>query len=129
MGLWSYRCYDDGRTPQLWQRWYDENPEFRGTHDAVFDQIEQMTLWEEPHVKLLLKTERIFEVRLNGKVRHRILGFYGEARREFVIVATCYHKQSNYYPPGIRDTAAKRKKQIEAQTREAPSCVRPKDPS
>ena len=27
MVLWTYRCYDEGTSPNLWRQWYDAHPE------------------------------------------------------------------------------------------------------
>lgn len=124
--MWTYRCYVDGGTPLLWRRWYDSHPDYQGSHDAVFDTLEQMTTWKPPYAKLLIKEHRIFEVRLNGAVRHRILGFYSGAPREFVVIATCSHKGNVYDPKGIRNQAIKRKAEIESNPGKAIACDRPK---
>jgi len=123
--MWSYRCYDDGKVPNLWQRWYDAHPEVQGSHDAVFHFLEQRDQWREPFSKVFDKNLKIIEVRLNGKVKYRILGFYGSAQHEFIVVATCSHKQSVYDPPDVKMTAGKRKKEIEANPGKAQLCVRP----
>lgn len=124
--MWTYRCYDDGREPNLWQRWYDSNAEYRGSHDAVFGMLEQMTDWRMPLVDLLIEKHRIFEVRLTGKVRHRILGIYSAyARKEFIILATCTHKQRVYDPHDIKKTAVKRKNEILQDLERTKPCVRP----
>ena len=123
--MWSYRCYDDGKPGCPWQRWYDENPDFQGSHDSVFDTLEGLNNWGPPEADILDKDNRIIEVRLSGKVKHRLLGFYGGTRYEFVIVGFCYHKQRNYYPPAIKNTVVKRKRAIENDAKRAKSCTRP----
>ena len=124
--MWNYRCYDDGRTPSLWQRWYDQNKDKRGTHDSVFRMLEQQKQWTNTvHTKIFDKNNGIIEVRLTGNPKHRILGFYGEAQREFVILGTCTHKQHVYDPPSIRKTVVSRKKEILENKLKAQVCVRP----
>src|SRR5437763_658057 len=108
--MWTYRCYDDGRTPNLWQRWYTAHPDYRGSHDAIFDTLEQMVEWKPPYVDFLNKNERIVEVRLRGRVKHRILGIYSNKRRaEFIVLGTCNHKGKVYEPPNIEKTVIERK--------------------
>jgi transcriptional regulator with XRE-family HTH domain len=92
--MWTYRCYDDGRKPNLWQRWYDSSPDFQGSHDSIFEMLESRVNWGPPHAKFLDSENRIIEVRLTGKVKHRILGFYGDTRGEFIVLGTCFHKQN-----------------------------------
>jgi hypothetical protein len=91
--MWTFRCYDDGGEPDLWHRWYASNPDYQGSHDAVFDVLENRQAWGPPFAEFLDKQNRIVEVRLSGRVKHRILGFYSAARWEFIIVGTCFHKQ------------------------------------
>ena len=78
--------------------------------------------WGPPHTEFLDTENRIIEVRLTGKVKHRILGFYGDTRGEFIVLGTCFHKQNVYSPPGIKQ----RKNEIEMDQRRAITCVRPK---
>lgn len=127
--MWTYRCYDDGRQPNLWQRWYDANPDFQGTHDAIFETLESRLNWGPPHADYLDSNYRIVEVRLTGKVKHRILGFYGNVRGEFVVLGTCFHKQNVYHPPGIKVTVIDRKNEIQNNQGKAIACVRPEGPS
>lgn len=123
--MWTFRCYDDGGTPNLWQRWYDENSDYQGSHDSIFEMLESRQNWGPPYTEFLDKENRIVEVRLTGKVKHRILGFYGDVRNEFIVVATCFHKQDVYTPADIKDTAARRKREIAQKKTKAISCVRP----
>jgi hypothetical protein len=125
--MWTYSCYDDGGQPNLWQRWYDSNLEFQGSHDAIFGMLEDRQSWGPPHAEFLDKENRIIEVRLTGKVKHRILGFYSEdVRGEFIVLGTCFHKQDVYTPPDIRSTVVDRKNEIKKNRGKAIACVRPK---
>lgn len=124
--MWTYRCYDDGKGDCPWRRWYDANPAYQGSHDAIFDLIETQEVWNYPAVDILDKNNRIIEVRLRGKVKHRILGFYSGRSCEFVIVGFCYHKQQVYHPKDIKNTAVKRKKAIEQDPTNARPCQRPR---
>jgi hypothetical protein len=126
IAMWTYRCYDDGGRPNLWQRWYDSHVHFQGTHNSIFDILEQRLQWGKPHADFFDKDNRILEVRLTGKVKYRILGFHSGARQEFVIIATCSHKQRVYDPKDIRRTAIRRKQEIAQNPARAPHCVRPR---
>jgi hypothetical protein len=110
----------------LWQRWYESNPIFQGSHDAIFEILESRQNWGPPYAKFLNKQDRIIEVRLIGKVKHRILGFYGNVRGEFIVLGTCIHKQKVYTPHGIRETVVIRKTEIQNNQGRAIACVRPK---
>jgi hypothetical protein len=124
--MWTYRCYDDGRQPNLWRRWYESNPNFRGSHDSIFEMLETRVNWGPPHTRYLDDENRIVEVRLSGKVKHRILGFYSDVQLEFIVLGTCIHKQRVYTPHGIRDTVVIRKNEIQSNQGKAIACVRPK---
>lgn len=122
--MWTYRCYDDGKSPNLWQRWYAETSGAQGAHDANFEILEQQPQWKPPHTKFFDKPNRIIEVRLQGTVKHRILGVYGK-EREFIVLGACYHKQKVYFPHDIRRTVIKRKNEIDADNSKAIRCERP----
>ncbi len=123
--MWTYRCYDDGKQPTLWRRWYDDNPNYHGSHDSIFEILEWRWNWGPPHADFIDKDNRIVAVRLTGQVKHRIWGIYGETRGEFIVLGACYHKQRSYYPRGILNTVVSRKNEIQGNPRKALACVRP----
>ena len=125
--MWTYRCYDDGQRTNLWKEWYDGHSDYQGSHDSIFNTLEQQQQWGMPHTKVLhVGKETIVEVRIKGDVQHRILGFYSPTKRgEFVVLATCNHKERVYDPPDILQTAVKRKKDIIANKAKANPCARP----
>jgi hypothetical protein len=126
IAMWVYRCYVDGQQPNLWRRWYDAHPDYQGSHDSIFNALEQRLEWKEPWTKFFDKKNRILEVRLNGNVKYRILGYCSSSvRMEFIVIAICSHKQQVYDPPDIRKTAVKRKAEIESDPERAVTCVRP----
>ena len=124
MVLWKFKCYDDGQSPNLWQRWYKSNIDYQGSHDAIFEIIEQQQSWTNPYYTKAMGDDLI-EVRLNGAVQWRIFGFYGDKRREFVVVAIGYHKQNVYYPKAIKETAKKIIGAIKSGIKKANDCERP----
>jgi hypothetical protein len=124
--MWTYRCYDDGTKPNLWQDWHDSALDAQGSHESVFDALEQMDNWREPYTKIINRRERIIEARINGDVKWRVFGFFGEQRREFIVLGIGFHKQKVYDPPDILETIVKRKKEIVRDLGKAPPCVRPK---
>lgn len=124
--MWTYRCYDDGREPNLWRRWFDSAPDVHGSHDSVFGGLEQLDQWKPPWSEYFDKNNRIVEVRLDGSVQWRVFGFFSSVqRREFIVLDIGYHKQRVYTPAGIRKILVRKKKEVEANPRKAPSCVRP----
>jgi hypothetical protein len=122
--MWKYRCYDDGRQPNLWQRWYEAHSDYQGSHTAVFDFLEQCVQWKMPWADTL--GDGLIEVRLSGKVKWRVLGYYSDVRVEFVVVLVCNHKQNVYAPKDAIPTAKKRMRDIKAGKQRTIICVRPK---
>jgi hypothetical protein len=52
--------------------------------------LESRVNWGPPHTEFLDAENRIIEVRLTGKVKHRILGFYGDTRGEFICAGNLF---------------------------------------
>lgn len=123
MVIWTYRCYDDGNKPNLWQRWYDSNPNYQGKHDSVFRIIEHHDQWREPYTKIL--KDGLVEVRITGDVQWRIFGFFSKTRREFIVVSTGYHKGQIYDPRNIIKKSIVIKNDIKSGIKKAISCGRP----
>jgi hypothetical protein len=128
MASWTYRCYNDGKSPNLWQRWYDEHPSAQGSHDAAFGILEQLKVWREPNAKAF---DEVVEVRFKaGGIQHRIFGFYGPGvRQQFIFTGVGYHKGKNYTPKGILSACALRRSEIEDDPKKAIGCTRPDAPS
>jgi hypothetical protein len=126
MVTWTYRCYDDGKAPDMWQRWYTSHAATQGKHNSVFDLVQQQQSWKLPHYKKLRGNSEVSEVILRGQVQHRIFGYLSDVPNEFVIVAIGYHKDRVYMPKDVINTAAKRRREIIANPTKAISCVRPK---
>lgn len=125
MANWTYKCYDDGKSPNLWQRWYDDNPVARGAHDAAFGILEQLEFWHEPNSRAF---DDIVEVRFKaGRVQHRIFGFYGSGvRQQFVVTGAGSHKDQVYKPKGILSLCSNRRSEIEGDPDKALDCTRPR---
>lgn len=54
------------------------------------------------------------EIKLPGdqRIPIRLFGFFDEAKKQFVILAVCRHKDDRYIPPNCMDTAASRRKDL-----------------
>jgi len=129
MANWTYQCYVDGKSPNLWQRWYDDHPAARGAHDAAFDILEQLEAWRGSNAKTF---DDIVEVKFKGGgLQHRIFGFYPKSgiRQRFVVTGTGYHKGKQYTPKDILNTCSSRRKEIEADASKAVECTRPTTPT
>ena len=125
--MWTYKCYVTNDSPNLWAKWYEQNPSEQGRHDAVFEALEQIAPWREPYAKALKGSHLagIIEVRLRGTRQWRIFGFYGEQRQEFILVAIGYHKGSVYSPKDALETAKRRMEEIRRDGSNAKECNRP----
>ena len=125
MELYTYQCYDDGCQVNLWQRWYNENADFQGTHDSIFGILEQQQQWAKPHTKMIKNGGGLIEVCLNGQIQWRIFGYWGSSRRrQFIVVAVGNHKQKVYSPKGILKTAQKRMNDIKSGKKGTVDCER-----
>jgi hypothetical protein len=124
--MWTFRCYDDGTPENLWRRWYDHDADFiaKGSHDRIFDELEQLERWEESgHTRPFVG--KTIEVKITIGIQWRVIGFY-RSGRTFVVLGICYHKQRVYTPHGIQKTVVKRKKEVIKDIERAPICERPR---
>ncbi|MCH8039441.1 MAG: type II toxin-antitoxin system RelE/ParE family toxin [Nitrospinae bacterium] len=114
---WTFRDYVEGTSTPI-EDWYQ-----RLSEDAKF--LFQATLknirkTENPiqwggfrFLKGKLRAEQIWELKFFAdKRQYRILGIFGEARKQVVLLMGCYHKQGNYTPTDALDTALKRAKAL-----------------
>ena len=127
---WTYQCYVTSDVPNLWEAWYDAHPRAQGRHDAAFDILDELDAWNEARgiVDKLEGKDKdgIIEVRFKvDNVQWRIFGFYGKARREFIVVHVGNHKGNTYTPKKVLDTAASRMKEVNADASRAKKCDRP----
>ena len=123
MANWTYRCYDDGKSPTLWHRWFSKNENCQGAHDSTFRILEQQESWIGPNWKRL--GPGIGEVKVTaGNVEWRIVGFI-RGTQEFVVVAIGYHKQRVYTPRNLLDDARKLANACKKDITLAPVCARP----
>lgn len=126
MANWTFRCYSDGRSPSLWQRWYDANPSAQGAFDATLNIILQQEVWRAPNTKAF---DQLIEIRFKGGgVQHRIFGFYGGQKQQFIVLGTGYHKDKVYHPKDILKTCKYRRKEVEDDPAKATDCARPGPP-
>ena len=125
MANWTYRCYDDGKMPNLWRRWYDDNKPARGAHDATFEMLEKMESWGPPNFKSL--GSELYEVKFFGqdKRQWRVFGMVDQHGQEFIALNVGYHKDKNYTPSNVMSKARERLKEVKANIEEAPICERP----
>ena len=129
MALWKFFCYDTADGIDLWRAWYDsQDKATQANHDIALEFLESRLQHEwigTPHFGPLVPAEGIYEIRLPGKVKHRVLVYFGPGERELTVVLPCYHKGRNYTPRKAPKTAVKRKKDIESGKRKRISCERP----
>lgn len=124
----QFHCYDDGKAPNLWQRWYDRaGGAIRGKHDSIWDHLETRpgNAWRMPQAKPL--GGELFEVRIHGGVKWRVLGFFWPRIGEFTVVGICNHKDNVYDPKDAIKTAHKTIKAIKDGKAKIIACPRPQE--
>lgn len=128
MANWNYRCYDDGDRTNLWQRWYDEHPQAQGAHDAAFELLEQMQVWQPPNFKYLRgKYKGLGEVRFFGrdKLQWRVFGQLDQRSQRYLVLSIGYHKGKKYTPTNVMEKAKQRLSEVTNDTQKAVNCERP----
>ncbi|RUU97818.1 hypothetical protein EOB36_25655 [Mesorhizobium sp. M6A.T.Cr.TU.017.01.1.1] len=128
MANWTYRCYDDGTTPSFWQRWYDDTPQARGSHNAAFGILEQLEVWSPPNFKPLKgEYKGLHEVKFLGKDQRqwRVFGKADQRNQSFLALHIGYHKDSNYTPSNVMAKAKERLAEALSDPRKAKPCERP----
>lgn len=128
MANWTYQCYSDCVEPDFWRRWYDAHPQARGPHDAAFDLLEQMEVWQPPRFKNLQRELKgLDEVKFKGrdKLQWRVFGKADQKKQSFVVLCIGYHKGSKYTPSNVTGIAMQRLSEISKNPWKAVDCERP----
>jgi len=124
--LWSFFDYIEGDRNPI-EDWYRELSE-EGKY--AFDALLKNTHKIECHLnwcgfKLLKgkpQKERIWQLDfIADKKQYRLLGVFGDVRKQAVLILGCYHKGDVYTPQNALETACKRAKSLregEAKIRE-----------
>ena len=107
----------DGKN--LIENWYLEelSDEGRFTFDAVLrnhQKVESHLDWIGfKYLKGKLKEERVWQLDfISDKRQYRILGVFGQGRKNAVLILGCYHKGDNYTPRDALEMARKRAKAL-----------------
>ena len=124
--LWSFFDYvADGRN--LIEEWFQElSEEAQFTFNSVLknqQKVESVLNWTGfKYLKGKPKEERIWQLDfIADKRQYRLLGVFGELRKNAVLILGCYHKGDNYTPQDALEMARKRAKALRekrAQTSE-----------
>jgi phage-related protein len=115
--IWSFFDYVEGGQNPI-EEWYRELSE-----DAkyAFDSLLKNTHKIESHLhwsgfkylKGKQKDERIWQLDfIADKKQFRLLGVFGEVRKQAVLILGCFHKGDVYTPQNALDTACKRAKSL-----------------
>ena len=92
--MWTYLWYPDG-TSDPWAAWFEsQDDRVRATHVRMFDYLNSRSRqeWKKPYVDKIQGSKELYEIRIKAGVQHRLLGFYGDDKFEFIIVIACIHK-------------------------------------
>ena len=125
--FWSFFDYvADGRN--LIDEWYQKelSEEAQFTFDALLknqQKVDSILNWTGfKYLKGKPKEERIWQLDfIADKRQYRLLGVFGERRKNAVLILGCYHKGDNYTPKDALEMARKRAKALregKAQTHE-----------
>jgi len=116
--LWSFFDYvSDGQNPI--EEWYQK--ELSEEAQFIFDtllknqqKIESVLNWTGfKYLQGKPKEERIWQLDFKAdKRQYRLLGVFGEERKNAVLILGCYHKGDNYTPRDALETARKRAKAL-----------------
>lgn len=112
--LWSFFDYVmEGHN--LIEEWYQEelSEEAQFNFDAVLknqQKVESVLNWTGfKYLKGKPKEERIWQLDfIADKRQYRLLGVFGERRKNAVLILGCYHKGDNYTPKDALEMARKR---------------------
>lgn len=126
--LWRFFDFvADGRN--LIEEWYRElSEEGKFTFDAILknhQKIDSQLNWVGfKYLKGKPQEEHIWQLDfIADKRQYRLLGVFGQGRKNAVLILGCYHKGDNYTPREALETARKRAKALregKAQISERP---------
>jgi hypothetical protein len=114
---WSFFDYGDGGTNRI-EPWYQElSDEGKDTFDKLLRntcKISNHLQWGGfKYLKGKPKEERIWQLDFKAdKKQYRLLGVFGDLRKQAVIILGCYHKGDAYTPNDAMETACKRAKTL-----------------
>jgi len=114
---WSFFDYVEGGVNRI-EPWYEElSDEGKDSFDKLLKnthKISDQLQWGG--FKLLKgkpKEERIWQLDFRAdKRQYRLLGVFGELRKQAVVILGCYHKGDVYTPKDAMETACKRAKML-----------------
>ncbi len=112
--LWTFYDYGEGGTNYIedWYRSVSEEAQF--LFDDILKQnqkIEVPRYWvsSRPLSGGELKGHQLWEFRFfEGDIQHRVIGTFGDFRKQAVLLLGCYHKMKVYTPRDALTTARKR---------------------
>ena len=116
-----FDCLEGRRNPI--EEWYQGLGEGQDTFDSILkahQKADSPTQWNGcKMLKGECKEQGIWEWRffVNGR-QQRLLGIFGEKRKEAIFLIGCYHKQQRYMPPDCLQTAIRRAKAVRERTAE-----------
>jgi hypothetical protein len=117
--VWTLYCYDDGKRPDIWERWFfDESlvtDAIRARHERVWVALRGMKIWDSYRLVHDCPVDGVKEVVIKVKkdLQWRLGGIYGPAQREFTVLGAFYHKGTRYYPDGILSQVKTAKSELE----------------
>lgn len=116
--MWTLYCYDDGNKPDIWERWFFDDPlvsnAIRARHKVVWKYLEGMQYWTDYNLFHDSPVGGVKEVRILVKkdLQWRLGGVFGH--REFTVLGAFYHKGNQYLPKAILNEIETRKDLLKA---------------
>ena len=116
-GVWSFWDFQYPNNTDPVEDWYQELSEEAQFHfDGLLKDIHKTAnpihwVGFRRFLKGKSQQERIWELEFKAdKRQYRVLGCFGNARKQAILLVGCYHKQRVYTPPDALDLAYKRRK-------------------
>jgi len=112
---WTFSDYVEANGNDPIQDWYNSlSEEAQNLFNSLLKSNQKVELpinWVgfKRYMKGSLKKWRVWELEFHAdKKQYRILGIFGEQRKQAILLVGCYHKQRIYYPADALDLAARR---------------------
>lgn len=116
--FWKFFDYSTVSSNPI-EAWYQElSDEAKFTFDSLLKNIHKVRLFKDwcvykKHMKGDLQQYKIFELGFRADRReYRVLGIFGEERKQVIFLIGCYHKEGRYSPPNALKTAVQRVKDL-----------------
>jgi hypothetical protein len=110
---WLFKNFVSDRGENEIRRWIDALPKkVKFKIDTRIKYLQEVDQLKFPYVEKWVGEDDLYEVRITFGVQYRILGCYGEQRREFLLLIGAIEKDWKLEPKNAVDIAKSRMKLI-----------------